>query len=124
MSGLAEHFKQGGSGVLATAAKDGTINTAIYAAPHVVDDKTVAWGMTEGRTYRNLKENPNAAYLHEDPGAGGKGVRMTLKLTDIKDSGQMLETIRKRAGATSGQQAAGMVKYVGYFKVVETRPLT
>ncbi len=120
---LSDYLPNGGTGVIATADGDGTINTAIYAAPHVVDDETVAWGMTEGRTFRNLRENPNAAFLQQAPGDGAAGVRMTLKLQRIQESGKMLETIRARARKTSGAAAADMVKYVAYFKVVETRPL-
>ncbi len=120
---LSEYLSTGGTGVIATADKDGNINTAIYAAPHIVDDETVAWGMTEGRTYRNLRENPNAAFIHQAPGNGAAGVRMTLRLQEIQEAGNILDAIRARARKMSGAAAAEMVRYVGYFKVVETRPL-
>ncbi len=120
---LSEYLSPGGTGVIATADGDGTINTAIYAAPTVVDDETVAWGMSEGRTYRNLRENPNAAFLHQAPGDGAAGIRMTLRLEAIRDSGEDLDAIRARARKTSGVAAAKMLKYVAYFKVVETRSL-
>ncbi len=120
---LSEYLAPGGTGVIATADSDGIINTALYAPPHVVNDDTVAWGMTEGRTLRNLQENPNAAFLHQRPGDGAAGVRITLRLQKIQHSGNMLETIRERARKTAGAAAAEMVKYVAFFKVVETRPL-
>ncbi|MGE5189569.1 MAG: pyridoxamine 5'-phosphate oxidase family protein [Gemmatimonadota bacterium] len=120
---LSEYLAAGGSGVIATADRDGTINTAVYAAPHFVDENTVAWGMTDGRTYRNLCENPNAAFLHRAPGDGAAGVRMTLKLEQLRDTGDMLDAIRARARTVSGGAAADMVRYVAFFKVVETRPL-
>jgi hypothetical protein len=41
---LAEHFGDGGMGVMATAGSDGAVNTAVYAVPHIVDEETVAWG--------------------------------------------------------------------------------
>lgn len=120
---LSEYLSAGGSGVIATADRDGTINTAVYAVPHFVDEDTVAWGMTDGRTYRNLRENPNAAFLHQAPGDGAAGVRMTLKLEEIRESGKMLDAIRARARTVSGVAAADMVRFVAFFKVVETRPL-
>ncbi|MGE5664030.1 MAG: pyridoxamine 5'-phosphate oxidase family protein [Deltaproteobacteria bacterium] len=120
---LSEYLSTGGSGVIATADKDGTINTAVYAVPHFVDEETVAWGMTDGRTFRNLQENPNAAFLHQAPGDGAAGVRMTLKLEQIEESGRMLDAIRARARTVSGAAAADMVRFVAFFKVVETRPL-
>ena len=118
---LANRFEDGGTGVMATAGSDGTVNTALYAVPHVIDETTVAWGMTEGRTYRFAMENPHAAYLYFSP--RGDGVRLTLALKSIETSGELLETIRARAAETVNSKAGAAVKYVAYFNVLETRPL-
>lgn len=120
---LSECLSPGGAGIIATADRSGVINTAIYAVPHIVDDRTVAWGMTEGRTISNLRENPNAAFIHQSPDNGTSGVRMTLLLTEIRESGDMLDAIKARAKKVSGPGAGEMVKYVGLFRVLETRPL-
>ncbi|HSM00577.1 MAG TPA: pyridoxamine 5'-phosphate oxidase family protein [Candidatus Limnocylindria bacterium] len=120
---LAERMKPGGIGVIATAAPDGSVNTAIYAPPHLSDDGTAAWGMSEGRTYRNVRGNPNASYLYIAPGDGYRGVRLTMKLKEIRDSGDLLETIRSRTKQSSGEGAAIAVKYVAFFEIVEERPL-
>jgi hypothetical protein len=37
-----------GLGVLATADQQGKVNVAVYARPHVVDDKTIALIMATG----------------------------------------------------------------------------
>jgi hypothetical protein len=118
---LSAQFEDGGTGVMATAGSDGSVNTAVYAVPHVIDDKTVAWGMTEGRTYRFAKENPHASFLYFSP--RGKGIRLTLALKSIETSGDLLARIRARASETVNRQAADAVKYVVYFNIVETRPL-
>jgi hypothetical protein len=118
---LANRFEDGGSGVMATAGSDGTVNTAVYAVPHVIDEKTVAWGMTEGRTYRFTMENPHASYLYFSP--RGDGVRLTLTLKSVDSSGELLERIRARAAETVNAKAGAAVKYVAYFHVLETRPL-
>lgn len=55
---LIELFQNPGLGVMATASKDGSVNIAVYARPHVIDQHTLVWGMTGGRTYRNIIENP------------------------------------------------------------------
>ena len=120
---LAEHFEDGGMGVMATAGRDGAVNTAVYAVPHVVDEETVAWGMTEGRTYRYTEQNPRASYLYFSPGGKGRGVRLTLAVKRFETSGKLLEKIRARASETVNPQAGAAVKYVVYFRVVETRPL-
>ncbi len=48
---------------------------------------------------------------------------MTLGLQEIRESGKTPDAIRSRARTVSGPAAAEMVRYVGFFKVVETRPL-
>ena len=112
----------GGRGVIGTASKDGVVNMAVYSIPHIVDNVTVAWGMTDGRTWNNVRENPNASYTYFAPGEGFRGARLTLTLSRTEDSGEMLEKIRKRTTSSSpGNPLA--VKHVAYFKVVETRPL-
>jgi hypothetical protein len=119
---IGDVLKPGGRGVIGTASKAGVVNMAVYAVPHVVDDETVAWGMTEGRTWNNVRENPNASYTYFAPGEGFYGARLMLLLTRTEDSGKMLAKIRDRTAASSlGNPQA--VRHVAYFKVVETRPL-
>ena len=43
-------FESYGIGVMATAAADGAVNSAVYARPQILDENTLAWGMTDGRT--------------------------------------------------------------------------
>jgi hypothetical protein len=119
---LEEVLKPGGRGVIATASKDGEVNTAVYALPHVVDAETVAWGMTDGRTWNNVRQNPHAAYVYFAPGEGFRGARLTLSLLRTEDSGEMLARIRQRTAATSPANPEA-VRHVAYFKVDETRPL-
>ena len=120
---LAELFPIGGKGVIATAGCDGVVNTAIYARPHIINDDTLAWGMTDGRSYNNLKENPHASYLYMAPVEGFSGWRLTLDLKTIEDSGELLEAIRKSTKEIVGPEAGVLVKHVGYFGVTEVRPL-
>lgn len=120
---VTERLKDGGTGVMATAGNDGSVNTAVYAPPHMADDRTAAWGMTEGRTYRNVLGNPNASYLYIAPGGRYEGVRLTLKLKEIRDSGTLLESIRTRTKQLSGEGAANALKYVAFFHILEERPL-
>jgi hypothetical protein len=120
---LSELFKKEGRGVIATSNKQGEVNVAIYAVPHIIDDETLAWGMTEGRTYNNIMENPNAAYLYMYAGAGYSGARIGLKLKGIENSGEMLDAIKARTREIVSPGAAAAVNHVAYFAVVELRPL-
>lgn len=112
----------GGRGVFGSASKAGVVNMAVYAVPHVADDETVVWGMTDGRTWNNIRENPNASYTYFAPGDGFRGARLTLTLSRTEDSGTMLAKIRERTAAASPGNPQE-VKHVAYFKVVETRSL-
>jgi len=120
---LHEMFPAGGRGVIATSDSSGNVNTAVYAKPHIVDENTVAWGMTEGRTWACVKENPHAAYLYMNPGPGYSGVRLKLSLKEFRESGDMLETVKKHTAEIVSPAAAEAVKHVAYFEVEEVRPL-
>ena len=117
-----EMLKPGGKGILSTASNTGIVNTAVYAVPHIVEKDMLAWGMTDGRTWSNIQENPHAAYSYFAPGDGYWGTRFTLVLAKTEDSGEMLEAIRERARTKSPVNPA-VIRHVAYFKVVETRPL-
>jgi hypothetical protein len=120
---LDELIEPGGRGIIATASARGVPNTALYAQPHIIDDETVVWGMTEGRSYSNIRENPHAAYLYMNPGHGFSGVRLVLRLKEIKDKGKMLEEIKEHTAKIVSPEAGAAVKHVAYFKILEIRNL-
>jgi hypothetical protein len=119
---LKEMLKPGGKGVFSSASGTGIVNTAVYAAPHIVDKDMVAWGMTDGRTWSNIHENPHASYAYFSPVEGYRGARLPLVLARPEDSGELLERIRGRAREKSPVDPAA-IRHVAYFKVVEARPL-
>ena len=116
-----------GHGVLATADSDGKVGVAIYARPHVMNDGTVAFIMTDRLMHHNLQSNPHAAYLFaEEPKEGGRryaGKRLLLtKIKEEKDCDLVTELRRKKdypACATEGEHT----KYVVYFTVEKILPL-
>ena len=120
---LAAIFKDNGIGVIATASADGSVNTAVYARPHVIDENTLVWGMTEGRTFRNISENPHASYLFKSAGPGFSGVRLALELVRTEESGEMLEIIKKNTSEVVGPGAGLAVTHAAWFRVVGTRAL-
>lgn len=120
---FSELFKNNGLGILATAAADGSVNTAVYARPHVIDQTTLVWGMTAGRTYRNIVENPHASFLFKTASPGFSGVRIALELIRTEETGAMLEAIKKSASEAVGPGAGMAVTHAAWFRVVETRAL-
>jgi len=116
---LSEYFKTAkGQGVLATADAEGKVDVAIYAVPHVIDDDTIAFIMTEKLTYKNLQSNPRAAYLFIEEEEKYKGKRLYLtKIKEEKDS-RLLDAIRRK----EYPHLKGKENLV-YFKVDKILPL-
>lgn len=120
---LSELFQQPGLGVMATAAPDGSVNTAVYARPHVIDETTLVWGMTDGRTFRNIARNPHASFLFKAGTPGFSGVRLALELIRTEEEGEMLAHIKENADTLVGPGTGNAVTHAAWFRVVEVRPL-
>lgn len=78
---LGEYFaKAKGMGVLATADAKGKVDLAIYARPMVIDDHTIVLVMRERLSHKNIKHNPNAAYMFIERPESNGGVRLYLTM--------------------------------------------
>ncbi len=98
---LKQYFEQTeGTGVLATAGSDGQVNAAVYARPHILDDGTAALIMRNRLTRKNLKENPNAAYLFIEDGPGYRGCRLYLTKTGEDTDPERIRGLRRRCPTT------------------------
>ena len=120
---LAKLFEEPGIGVMATADRQGQVNSAVYARPHVIDATTLVWGMTDKRTYRNISENPHATFLFKASGPGYRGIRLALELLRTEEQGEMLTRIQRNTDEIVGPGAGSAVTHAVWFRVVETRPL-
>lgn len=111
-----------GLGVLATADKAGNVNSAVYSRPHVMDDDTVAFIMPHRLTYKNLLENPSAAYLFREDGHGYQGKRLYLtKVREEKDTA-LLQSLRRRTYSSEREAAMKPLNLV-FFTVDKELPL-
>ena len=120
---LTELLQQPGLGIMATAAQDGSVNTAVYARPHIIDERTMVWGMTDGRTYHNITENPQASFLFKTAGPGFSGVRLALSLLKTEEEGELLARIKENAEATVGPGTGAAVSHAAWFTITEVRSL-
>lgn len=120
---LTNLFTHSGLGIMSTSSSDGKVNSAIYARPHVIDETTLVWGMTDKRTYQNLSRNLHAAFLFKTSSPGFSGVRLTLELIRTEESGELLETIKKNTDEIVGPGSGGAVTHAVWFRVLEVRPL-
>lgn len=117
-----EYFeKTGGTGFLATGGRGGEVDIAIYSRPHVMDDGTLAFGMTDRLTHANIQENPHATYAFKE--TGHKGVRLYLEKVREETEGPLLEEIRRRADEVVCPGTGDLIKFVVYFRVTKDLPL-
>jgi pyridoxine/pyridoxamine 5'-phosphate oxidase len=116
---IREYFKTAkGRGVLATADSSGKVDVAIYALPHVIDEGTIAFIMTDKLTHQNLQSNSHAAYLFTEEEEEFKGVRLFLtKIREEKDSEKLEQIRRKEYPNLKGKE------FLVYFKVEKVVPL-
>jgi len=118
---LAEYFENTeGTGVLATADSEGSVDAAVYARPHFISENTVAFIMADKLSHRNLQSNPHAAYLFIEKQPGYKGKRLYLTSTSEEDDPQLVESMRRRKTSGYGGDSSSSVVY---FNIDRVRPL-
>ncbi|MGQ9485244.1 MAG: pyridoxamine 5'-phosphate oxidase family protein [Desulfosoma sp.] len=111
-----------GFGVLATADAQGHVDVAVYARPHVMDDRTLAFIMKDRLTHHHLQSNPRAAYLFREDGDGYKGKRFFLKKVKEEEDSNLVETLRRKSYPTRSEEA-GAKEFVVFFSVEKELPL-
>jgi hypothetical protein len=120
---LSEYFDNNkGVGVLSTADSQGTVDAAIYARPHFIDEDTVAFIAGDRATHGNLQTNASAVYLFKEKDSY-KGKRLYLtKIREEKDS-PLIDQIRRRKHTDGEDNDKTASKFLVYFKIDKTRPL-
>ncbi len=122
---MKKYFEEAeGFGVLSTADKEGRVDSAVYAKPHVIDENTVAFVTGEKLTHANLQDNPYAVYLFREESPGYSGKRLYLKKE--RESADPAEVKRACKEAWPAADAAGYCergKYIVYFRVEKILPL-
>ena len=125
---LTDYFnKQPRIGTLSTASKDGQVDAACFGSPRMIDEKTVVMSVRNGRTFANLRENPNAVFMIIEPGKTlpeWKGVRVYLKMIGYETSGEKVEAMRKAVAQRVGEEAAKAMHAVITLEIQDVRPLS
>ena len=85
-----------GTGVLATAGKDGNVGAAIYSRPHFLEDGSLAFIMRDRLTHDNLLSNPSATYLFIEDSLGYQGKRLFLKKIREEENSELLQKLTRR----------------------------
>ncbi|MCF8119361.1 MAG: pyridoxamine 5'-phosphate oxidase family protein [Deltaproteobacteria bacterium] len=113
-------------GSLATASARGDANVAVFGSPQMIDENTVVMGIGENRSFRNLKENPKAAFIVMEPGEtvmDWKGARVYLEAVDIETGGGFFDQVKENIEKAAGKQAGQMIHAAIRFNITEVRPL-
>lgn len=121
---LSEYFeKKRGRGVIATSDAKGNVGIAVYARPHIIDEKTVVFIMADRLMHKNLESNPHAAYLFLESGDRYVGKRLYLtKMKEEKDS-VLINQIRRKESCPVYDKYKGNIRYLVYFRVDKALPL-
>ena len=118
---LKEYFENTeGLGILSTADAKGNVDSAIYAAPHVMGEDSIAFIMRPRLSFNNLQQNPKAAYLYIEKGPGYQGRRLYLEKTGEVDDPEQVKQLRRSPHGDGGDEAEAKLVY---FKVIRVRPL-
>ena len=120
---LDEYFtSKSGVGILATANKDGEVDAAIFATPHILEENTIAFIMRARLTHKNLQSNPHAMYLFMEEGGFYKGVRLFIKKIKEDSDPELIAAMTRRHLPPDEDKAKGP-KYIVYFEITRTLPL-
>ena len=121
---LGEYFeKKKGRGVIAASDSEGKIGMAVFARPHFIDEKTVAFIMADRLIRKNLESNPHASYLFMEWGERYVGKRLYLtKVKEEKDS-VLIDQIRRRESCPVDEGYKKGTRFLVYFKIDKVLPL-
>jgi len=113
-------------GALSTSDGKGNVNVAVFGSPQMIDDNTIVMGIGNNRSYKNLLENPKAAFIVVEPGSTTpewKGVRVYLEAVTIETAGELYNKIKEEITNRLGKQSGEMIKAAIRFKITEVRAL-
>ena len=113
-------------GAFATADAGGKVDNAVFSAIQMVNENTVLLAVGDNRSYANLRQNPQAAYIffHPDPNPfAWQGARVYLRMQTADEEGPTFEEMVAMVRKVAGDRAADHVKAVITFGIEEVRPL-
>jgi len=121
---LSEYFeKTDGHGVIATADAKGKVGAAVYARPHFINEKMLAFVMADRLMHKNLQSNPHASYLFVESNREDAGKRIYLtKTKEEADRKRVDEMLRKEVCPVDEGYIKGK-RFLVYFKIDKVLPL-
>ncbi|MCF8105902.1 MAG: pyridoxamine 5'-phosphate oxidase family protein [Desulfohalobiaceae bacterium] len=111
-----------GVGVLSTADREGSVDSAVYARPHVQEDGTLALIMRDRLSHKNLQSNPKAAYLFMEEGPGYQGKRFFLSKVREEEDEQKINSLKRRS-YPQDEKINREARFLVYFTIDKELPL-
>ncbi len=121
-----QFFSRPNHGTLSTSSLEGAVNAAVFGSMTRMPDDQLRLGLANGRTLKNLRENPQCVFLFSEPGdtlLQWKGRRLYLKAVAFETEGPQFEQAIVQITELAGEMAAEQVRTVVFFELQETRPL-
>lgn len=115
--------KTKGKGVIATADEKGKVGMAVYARPHIMNEKRAVFIMADRLMHKNLKSNPNASYLFVEDGPKYTGKRLYLTKIKEEENAELVEQLRRRGCCPVDEGYKKGQRFVVHFKVNKVLPL-
>jgi len=121
---LSEYFeKTDGHGVIATADSKGKVGAAVYARPHFINEKTVAFVMADRLMHKNLQSNPHASYLFVESNKEDAGKRIYLTKTKEEADRKFVDEMLRKGVCPVDEGYIKGKRYLVYFKIDRVMPL-
>jgi len=121
---LSQYFeKKKGKGVIATADSKGKVGMAIYARPHFINEKAVAFIMADRLMHKNLQSNPSASYLFMEDGPRYAGKRLYLTMVKEEMDSELIDQIRRKDSCPVDEGYKRGQRFLVHFKVNKVLPL-
>lgn len=123
---MAMFNKEARIGALATANKNGDVNTAVFGSPRMIDEETIIMAIGDNRSYQYLQENPKASFIVIEPGASPMewtGARLYLEVDSFERYGEILDSFRENIRKVAGKKSADAIVAAIRFKITDVRPL-
>jgi hypothetical protein len=121
---LREYFeKTKGRGVIAVADLEGEVAIAVYAKPHFINERAIAFIMADRLVHKNLELNPHASYLFMESKEKYVGKRLYLTKMKEEENSELIDQIRRKKVCPMDEGYKRGKRFLVYFKIDKVLPL-
>jgi hypothetical protein len=121
---LSDYFEKAkGKGIIATADSKGKVGMAVYARPHLINEKTAAFIMADRLMHKNLQSNPSASYLFVEEGSRYAGKRLYMTKIKEEEDTNLVNQLRRKGCCPVDESYKQGQRFVVYFRINKVLPL-